>query len=218
TAAPEASAPKIAKDAQGVYTAAPHHQHFVNFRLDLDVDGPDNGVMEMDVVPLGDATFKNAFDTTMLHLEQEGARDAAPLRTRHWHVESGHARNAFDKPTSFSLEPGALAVPYSAPDFAGLERAGFANHQLWFTRYRDGELYAAGEFPYQATESDGVATYVAPPEPLTPNDDVVLWYTTGFTHVSRPEDYPVMPSEAISFRLLPRGFFAHNPSLELAPP
>ncbi|MET0287091.1 MAG: hypothetical protein ABW352_21585 [Polyangiales bacterium] len=213
--APEASAPKIGKDAHGVYTAAPHHQHFVSFRLDLDVDGPDNSLMEMDVVPLRDATFKNAFDTTMLHFTEEGARDVSPQVARHWHVESGHERNALGKPTSFSLEPGAFALPYSAPDFAGLQRAGFATHQLWFTRQRDDERYAAGDFPYQGARPDGVTQYSAPAEPLTPRDDLVLWYTTGFTHVARPEDHPVMPGESISFRLVPRGFFARNPALDV---
>jgi primary-amine oxidase len=209
--APEPSAPKIGKDAHGVYTAAPHHQHFLNFRLDLDIDGPDNGVMEMEVARLEDPAFKNAFDTTMRHFEQEGARDVNPQAARHWHVESAHARNALGKPTSYALEPAAFALPYSAPDFPGLQRAGFVAHQLWFTRYREGELYAAGDFPYQAREPDGVPTYSTPAEPL---DDVVLWYTTGFTHVSRPEDHPVMPSESISFRLIPRGFFDRNPAAQ----
>jgi primary-amine oxidase len=209
--AAEASAPKIAKDERGVYTAAPHHQHFVSFRLDLDVDGPDNGVMEMDVVPLNDARYKNAFDTTMLHFTQEGARDVAPEKVRHWHIESTHARNALGNPTSFALEPGAFALPYSAPDFPRLQRAGFAAHQLWFTRYREGERYAAGDFPYQAAEPDGLPRYVDG-EPL---DDVVLWYTTGFTHIARPEDHPVMPGESISFRLIPRGFFPRNPGLDV---
>jgi primary-amine oxidase len=213
--APEPSAPKIGKDAQGVYTAAPHHQHFLSFRLDLDVDGPDNTLMEMDVVPLPDARFKNAFDTTMLHFPREGARDVEPRSARHWHVESGHARNALGKPTSYALEPGAFALPYSAPDFAGLQRAGFASHQLWFTRQRDGELYAAGDFPYQGAQPDGVTAYSTPAEPLGPGDDLVLWYTTGFTHVARPEDHPVMPGESISFRLAPRGFFARNPGLDV---
>ncbi len=214
SAAQEASAPKIARDAQGTYTAAPLHQHFLSYRLDLDVDGPDNDLMEMDVVPLGDAAFKNAFDTTMLHFPQEGARDVAPQSARHWHVESGHARNALGKPTSYSLEPGATAVPYSAADHPGLLRGGFANHQLWFTRYRDGELYAAGDFPNQASQAQGLPNYTTPAEPLAPSDDLVLWYTTGFTHVSRPEDHPVMPGETISFRLVPRGFFARNPALD----
>ena len=46
--------------------------------------------------------------------------------------------------------------------------------------------------------------------------DVVVWYTTGYTHVARPEDSPVMPAETIGFRLVPRGFFARNPALDVA--
>ena len=45
--------------------------------------------------------------------------------------------------------------------------------------------------------------------------DVVLWYTTGLTHLARPEDYPVMPTESIGFTLAPRGFFARNPALDV---
>jgi primary-amine oxidase len=211
----EASAPKIAKDARGVLVAAPHHQHFLSFRLDLDVDGPDNELMEMALTPLPGTPSKNAFDTTMLHMRTEGARDVAPSYARHWHVESGHNKNTLGRPTSYALEPGEFAVPYSAADFPGLLRGGFATHQLWFTRYREEELYAAGAFPYQATQPDGVTSYIKPPEPLSGQDDLVLWYTAGFTHVARPEDHPVMPSESVGFRLVPRGFFDRNPALEV---
>jgi primary-amine oxidase len=38
----------------------------------------------------------------------------------------------------------------------------------------------------------------------------------GFTHLSKPEDFPVMPSESIHFKLQPRGFFSANPALEIA--
>jgi len=43
---------------------------------------------------------------------------------------------------------------------------------------------------------------------------VVVWYSTGFTHVPRPEDYPVMPTESIGFKISPSGFFANNPALD----
>ncbi len=45
----EASAPKVGIDTKGALVAAPNHQHFLNFRLDLDVDGPLNHFMEMEV-------------------------------------------------------------------------------------------------------------------------------------------------------------------------
>ena len=40
----------------------------------------------------------------------------------------------------------------------------------------------------------------------------MVWYTTGYTHVARPEDFPVMPAETIGFRLVPRGSRAIPPS------
>ena len=54
------------------------------------------------------------------HIKREGFRDANPFALRHWHVE-GSSTNAFGKPTSYALEPGGVAVPYSAPDFPGLD-------------------------------------------------------------------------------------------------
>ena len=217
TDAPEASAPKVGKDARGVYVAAPPHQHFVSFRLDLDVDGPSNTLMEMEAARVAGAQLKNAFDSVTRQLPNEGYRDFDPMHVRHWHVESATRKNIFGKPTSYALEPGALAFPYSAPDFEPLVRAAFAQHALWFTRYRDDERYASGQFPNQRTKNDGVAAFVDPPEALR-GDDVVLWYTTGFTHLARPEDYPVMPVEEIGFKLVPRGFFARNPALDVTDP
>jgi len=215
---PEASAPKVGRDAHGTFVAAPHHQHFVSYRLDLDIDGPHNRLMQMEVVPLDQPPFKNAFDTRMQYLTAEGYRDFDPQHMRHWHVESGNTRNALAKPTSYALEPEALIFPYSAPDYEGLLRAPFAAHALWFSRQRDDERYASGDFPYQseagAGKSVGVANFVSPAEVLD-GEDIVLWYTTGFTHIARPEDYPVMPVESVSFKLMPRGFFDRNPALDI---
>lgn len=217
TKEPEASAPRIGKDARGVFVAAPHHQHFLNYRLDLDVDGTANQLMEMEIAPATDPQFKNAFDTRMQYLTQEGYRDVSPASARHWHVESLSIKNALGKPTSYALEPESLAYPHSAPDFVGLQHAAFAQHALWFTRYREGELYAGGAFPFQAQAGDGVNAYVAPAEALR-GGDLVLWYTMGFTHVARAEDWPVMPGETVAFRVIPRGFFGGNPGLEVGGP
>jgi primary-amine oxidase len=55
---------------------------------------------------------------------------------------------------------------------------------------------------------------VADNEPIE-NEDVVIWYTMGVTHIPRPEEWPVMPATHIGFKLVPAGFFARNPALDV---
>ena len=45
----------------------------------------------------------------------------------------------------------------------------------------------------------------------------MLWYVFGINHVTRPEDWPVMPVDTVSFWLKPHGFFHRNPALDVAP-
>jgi primary-amine oxidase len=47
--------------------------------------------------------------------------------------------------------------------------------------------------------------------------DVVLWYVFGIHHLMRPEDWPIMPPDAVSFWLKPFGFFDRNPALDVPP-
>jgi primary-amine oxidase len=42
-----------------------------------------------------------------------------------------------------------------------------------------------------------------------------MWYSTGVTHIPRPEDWPVMPVAHVGFHLLPVGFFTRNPAMDL---
>jgi Cu2+-containing amine oxidase len=147
---PEASAPKVGKDKKGVFVSAPYHQHFLNCRLDLDVDGPINHAMEMEVVPIHSKGFGHAFDTSSTHLMKEGFRDVDPYKARHWHLESSTSVNPLAKPTGYAIEPDELAFPYGNPDDPSLKKAMFAQHQLWLTRYNPKERYAAGDCTNQA--------------------------------------------------------------------
>jgi primary-amine oxidase len=45
----------------------------------------------------------------------------------------------------------------------------------------------------------------------------VLWYVFGIHHITRPEEWPVMPVDSVSFWLKPSGFFHRNPALDVAP-
>jgi primary-amine oxidase len=213
----ETGAPVVAVDDAGVHVAAPNHQHFFSFRLDLDVDGVDNAVSETDVQPIAAEGSKNAFGAHETLLTEEGFRDADVTKARHWEVASASKKNRIGKHTAYAIESNAVAVPMSAPDYAPLLRAAFASHAFWVTRFRDDERYAAGDFPNQGFAGSGLVAFTTPAEPLGgghAGSDVVVWHTIGLTHVPRPEDYPVMPTETIGFRLVPHGFFDRNPALD----
>ncbi|HYO75712.1 MAG TPA: hypothetical protein VE010_04555 [Thermoanaerobaculia bacterium] len=212
----EETAPTVGVDENGARVSAPNHQHFFSFRLDLDVDGVENEVSETDVRHLLRPGFANAFGAEETILTREGFRDADPYKARHWEVSNATAKNALGGHTAYSIESHDVTVPYSAPEYAPLLRAAFANHALWITRFREGELYAAGDFPNQGTSGAGLMSFISPPESLGGEEgsDVVVWHTIGHTHIPRPEDYPVMPAESISFKLVPHGFFDRNPALD----
>jgi primary-amine oxidase len=201
--------------------AAPHHQHFFTFRLDLDVDGQANRVVEMNSAPVP-AGPRNPYGGAFIMTETPLLREADAQRnlslesSRKWIVTNPGARNAMGHPTGFALLPGENAVPFALPGSWIRKRAGFLNSHIWVTPYSDAERYAAGDYPNQSRGGDGLIKWTAGNRSID-NRDVVLWYTMGITHNPRPEDWPVMPVHAAGFKLVPWGFFDRNPALDLPP-
>jgi primary-amine oxidase len=189
--------------------AAPSHQHFFNFRVDFDVDGVRNRLIQADTrtVP---SVAGNGFDADESVVSREGFRDADPLADRRWVVESTAERGALGNPTAYELEPLVSTPPYSQASYPPLQHAAFAQHALWATGYADGQLSAVGDDPNQGTAGDGLPADVADRANID-GRDLVVWYTAGFTHEPTVEEYPVMTRETVGFSLRPDGFFDHNP-------
>lgn len=203
--------------AEGV--AAPHHQHFFNFRLDLDVDGVANTVIEQntETLPPGPKNpHRNAFTMreTTLGREADAQRSLNLATHRRWRVINPSVKNALRQPTGYLLLTGENAVPLAAPDSSVRRRGAFMNAHLWVTPYAPEELYAAGTYINQSPGGEGLPKWTKQNRALE-NQDVVLWYTMGVTHLPRPEDYPVMPVHRAGFKLTPAAFFARNPALDV---
>jgi primary-amine oxidase len=198
--------------------AAVHHQHFFNYRLDVDVDGAaPNEVRELETRALEPGPANRygggfAMYAQTLATESAARRALDPASARRWLVVNPSVRGALGQPTGYLLDPGASAEPFARPGSWVRRRAGFLDAAVWATPQRDDERYAAGDYPNQSPGGDGLPRWTAADRPLT-GGDVVLWYTLGLTHTPRPEDWPVMPVQEAGFRLVPVGFFDRNPVL-----
>ncbi|MGI8926251.1 MAG: primary-amine oxidase [Tepidiformaceae bacterium] len=205
--------------APGLY--APIHQHFFSIRLDMAIDGERNSVYELntEAEPAGPANpYGNAFFVrpTLLAREAQAQRLINPLTARSWKFTNPNVRNGLGEPVAYRLMPGEQAVPFNLPGSSLIKRAGFVTRHLWVTPYADGERHAAGQYPNQHAGGAGLPAWTAANREIE-DTDIVAWYTMGHHHVVRPEDWPVMPTYYVGFKLLPIGFFDRNPSLDVPP-
>lgn len=200
-------------------TIAVNHQHFVNVRLDFDVDGSRNAIKEINARPLGRGRSNphaNAWvaEQRVFDREREARRDLSPATARHWAVFNPEKRTALGHYPAYMLEPGGNARPMGGARMRGIQVLGFPKHAIHATQYHPEEVFAGGDYPNQLRKPDNVEVWGENNESIR-NADVVIWYTLAMTHIPRPEEFPVMPSARTSFRLVPKAFFDRNPALDV---
>jgi primary-amine oxidase len=202
-------------------TYAPFHQHFLVARLDLDVDGEGNTVMEVDsrAAPV---SAQNPYgldvvtESTVVRSESESARDFSWETQRSWLVVNPTRTNRLGSPVAYKLVPSASIPPLMEPRTPQFVRAPVIGHTLWVTRQHEDERWPCGAYPTQSRHDTGMTRWIADDEPLE-DTDVVLWYVFGIHHITRVEDWPIMPVDTVSFWLKPFGFFDQNPSIDVPP-
>ena len=202
-------------------TYAPYHQHFIVARLDLDVDGQPNTVyaVESQALPVSNENphgLALVTRETPLRTESDGRQDMNWSTQRSWKVASSRTRNGLGGRPAYKLVPGGsfpALIDESSPAF---QRAEAIAHALWVTAHDDGERWPCGEFPNLSAADHGLPAWTARDRAIE-DTDVVLWHVFGLHHLTRPEDWPVMPADRTSFWLKPWGFFDRNPALDVPP-
>jgi primary-amine oxidase len=199
-------------------TYAPFHQHFIVARLDLDVDGPDNTVHAVESRVTGDDPYGLGLEIvdTPLRTETEGKQDYDWATQRGWKVVNPGVQNGLGTPVGYKLVPSGAFPPLLDPSSPAFKRAEVIGHTLWVTPYRADERWPCGDFPNLSLTDEGLPAWTAANRSIE-ETDVVLWYVFGIHHITRPEDWPVMPTDAVSFWLKPFGFFDRNPALDVPP-
>ncbi len=196
-----------------------NHDHFFSFRLDLDIDGLDNSLTLDRLVPRDVDGPRTAWvvEPQVPTSEQEAMINYNPARPTNWKVVNPNVRGPVGHSPGFVLKP-MNSVAYTLLDSSdpAHQRAAFTGHQLWVTPYHADERYAAGNYVNQGDFGLGLPSWTAANRAIE-NTDIVLWYTAGFHHVPRAEDFPIMPSAWHEFELMPFNFFDRNPALDIPP-
>jgi primary-amine oxidase len=224
TAAERTGAPR--EDLHGRFIApnlvGVNHSHFFSFRLDLDIDGPANSVavdrLVTERMPKGSArTSLWNYITDIAQREGDAQRRSTIDKPEVWRITNPNRAGPYGDPVSYEIAGGHQAVTLLSDDDFIRRRAGFTEHTLWVTPYVADELFAAGDYPTAHLPGQGLPAWTSGNRPIA-NTDLVVWYTVGFHHIPRPEDWPIMPVAWHSFVLKPTGFFKRNPALDLPKP
>ena len=200
-------------------TYAPFHQHFIVARMDLDIDGPENTVFrsETRIEPISEANpLGLALTQQNTPIETEGFDDFEWNTQRAWKVVNEKSLNGLGTPVSYKLVPGGAIPSFFDAAAPALQRAQVIGHTVWVTPNDESERWPCGEFVNQSSVDHGLPEWIQAKRSVR-DTDLVLWYVFGIHHITRPEEWPVMPADTVSFWLKPVGFFDRNPSLDVEP-
>ncbi len=196
------------------YTIAPFHDHYINFRLDLDVDGASNTALRDQYLPTAASPPRKSLWT----LKTEALPKETAIRSHAdvIRIANPNTQNSLKQNPSYLVSSHHQATSILSEDDWAQKRAAFSAATMWITKYNAAERWAAGDYPNQSRKNLGLPDYIANSEPIT-NADLVLWYTMGFRHITRPEDFPILPTLWHEVTLRPAFFFDMDPSMTFNP-
>jgi primary-amine oxidase len=200
-------------------TIGVNHDHYFSYRLDMDVDGASNSFMLHKMVPRkieNDPMRKSIWVTQpfMAKTEKDAVLDIKLESPSMWMFMNPAVKGPLGYSTAYEVMPGATAKSLMSADDPTQQIGAFSEHQFYVTPYSDKERYASGTYVTSSPATDGLANWVNANRPIV-NTDIVGWYTLGFHHITRSEDWPVMPAMWHSFYIRPFHFFDRNPVLDL---
>lgn len=200
---------------------APYHQHVFSLRIDPSIDGyKNNSIVYEDVIPFEESDkiedpHMCGFKVKQTTVEKPGFIDFDLDAGRYIKMINPNVINPISKkPVGYRLWHITSQKILMNPKSYNVRRGIFGLHPFWVTKYKDEELYVAGEFTNQSQVDTGLSNWSQRDENVQ-NDDCVLWHSFSLTHIPRPEDFPVMPCDMLSLELKPSGFFQKNPTLDV---
>ena len=90
-------------------------------------------------------------ETKIAKVEEEAQLHMMMEHPALWRVINPNVKGPFGYPVGYEIAPGHNAISLMSDDDYPQRRAGFINHHLWVTPYREDERYAAAIIRRRAT-------------------------------------------------------------------
>ncbi|KAM0549218.1 hypothetical protein ACHAPJ_009528 [Fusarium lateritium] len=200
---------------------APYHQHIFNVRIDPAIGGHKNTFAYSDSVrmpwdeqlnPLG-----TGYITNETVINRAGSVDDSVENGRVFKIVNREVENPVSgTPIGWKVVPIRSQMLLAQPGSWHWRRSEFAEHPMWVTKYKDRQLFPAGDYTNQSIGGTGIKSWVDKPDYVV-DDDIVIWHTFGFNHIPRVEDFPIMPAEIAQMHLKPFNFCEFNPTNDVPP-
>ncbi|KAF8052292.1 hypothetical protein N665_1575s0003 [Sinapis alba] len=203
-------------------TIGVNHDHFVTYRLDLDIDGTENSFIRTELVtkrtPKSVKTPRKSYWTTNRKTvkTEADARVKLGIRTEELMVVNPNRLTKHGNEVEYRLFPGPASGTLMAHDDYPQIRGAFTNYNVWITLYNKSEVWASGLYADRSQGDDTLAVWTQRNRGIE-KKEIVMWYTVGFHHVPCQEDFPTMPTLSSGFELRPANFFEQNPVLKTKP-
>jgi subtilisin-like proprotein convertase family protein len=190
----------VRADAGGtIYAIA--HMHNYYWRLDFDLNGAQNDMVEEFEFTPTNSNWN--YQISVAPFTTEAARTVNPTRMRSWRIRDTVVTNTEGHPISYHLEPLRVGHIHQGP-----ASEPFTNNQFYVTVNKACEKWASHN-PTLNGCGENLADFVNG-ESLT-NQDLVLWYGISFHHLPRDEDEVMMDAHWDGFQIIPRDWTATNP-------
>lgn len=202
---------------------AANHDHYFNFRLDFDVDQPKNRFMTMDIVPAEiaeDSPRRSLWkvEHKVPKSELEARYQISSFEPRYFMLQNPDRKGKLGHNPGYMIHHGSVAYgPFDFENDPPMKRNAYIEYSVWNTVHDPDERYAGGKFALQSDGSDTLAEWVKRDASLE-DADIVAWFTAGFHHIPRIEDWPVMSTEWKTVHIMPHNFYSMNPAITIPHP
>ncbi|THU91038.1 amine oxidase catalytic domain-containing protein [Dendrothele bispora CBS 962.96] len=204
------------------------HDHIMNFKVDLDIAGQENSLLEtttaQEEITLpwfdddwGQTVVQQKITRKFISNESDVLLMYPPNFQGHYSIVNQDAKNAWENPRGYVLHPGASPIHNTVVGSKRLlENANWARYNLAVSRRKDTEPSSSTMWNANLPGSPAVNFHDFFDGESLVQEDLVMWINVGMHHLPTAEDSPNTKTNIAtsSFLLTPLNYFDYDVTME----